>query len=375
MMAALDVILRVAAATLWLALAAGLAGTAWRARGVRWCVALALALCGFLAGNTPDPALQLAGAGGRVAGLLSGSVAPLLWWFCRSLYDDDFRIGPRHALVAAVWWPVMLLDRGVVDVRFAGQGLSWLLVALALAMCLDLVVRVWRDRSGDLVDARRRGRGWVVAALLGLLLADLLADLAMGLAWRPRAFAMAQNAALLGVAVMVARRVLRVDAGALAYAAPGAGTGEPVAPGDDEVGQGVDAGRPRPTPADTDAAATRMALRQRLERLVTVERIHRDPALTIAAFAARMGAPEADVRRLVNRDLGWRHFRSFLNHYRLADAKLALADPARARDKILAIAFDAGFASLASFNRCFSQAEGMSPGEYRTRALAGRADP
>lgn len=369
-MSALDVILRVAAASLWLALAAGLAAAAWRARGVRGYVALALALAGFLAGNTPDPALQPEGLAGRVAGLLSGSAAPVLWWFCRSLYDDDFRLGPGHALVAALWWPVMLLDRGMVDARFAGQGLSWLLVALALAMCLDLVVRLWRDRNGDLVDARRRGRGWVVAALLGLLLADLLADIAMGLAWRPRGFAMAQNAALLGVAMMIARRVLRVDAAALAYA--GAGAGPTLRSGSDRV----DApGRPRAGPAETDAVAARMALRQRLERLVTVERVHRDPALTFAAFAARMGAPEAEVRRLVNRELGWRHFRSFLNHHRVEDAKRALADPGRARDKILAIAFDAGFASLASFNRCFALAEGMSPGEYRARALAQATDP
>ncbi len=86
-----------------------------------------------------------------------------------------------------------------------------------------------------------------------------------------------------------------------------------------------------------------------------------------------MGAPEPEVRRLVNQHLGWRHFRNFLNHYRLQDAKTALADPAQADRKILGIAFDAGFASLPSFNRSFREAEGMAPSEYRTRALGDGA--
>ena len=361
-MPAFDVILRAAAAALWLSLAAGLAAGGWRARGVRWFVPLALGLAGFLAGNTAEAALQLHGPAGILAGVLSGSTAPFLWWFCLSVYDDGFCFGPLHAAVATIWWPVMLLDRGLPDARFAGQGLSWVLVVLGLAMCLDLVVRLLRDSGGDLVEGRRRGRRWVVAALLGVLLTDLLADIAMGLAWRPRGFTLAQNAALLVVAVMVARRVLQVDARALAYRGL-----ETRRPGAAQHGRD-DAGRAAPT---ADATPARVALRQRLERLMTVERIHRDPGLTIAGFAARMGAPEAEVRRLVNQDLGWRHFRTFLNHYRIEDAKLALADPAHAGNKILAIAFDAGFASLASFNRCFSQAEGMSPGEYRARASAG----
>lgn len=358
-MLALDVIVRAVAATLWLLLAVRLLGAAPRERLVGWFVPLALGVAGFLAGNTPFVQTLLPGGAGEVAGLLSGSAAVLLWWFCLALFDDGFRFGPLQAVVALLWWPLMLLDRGWLGDAFAGIGLSWGLVALGLGMCVHLVVRLLRDREGDLVEARRRGRPWVVAALLGLLLTDLLADIAMGFAWKPRGFALAQNLALLAIGWHLARRWLRADIAGLAYRVPvlpttgarAAAMIEPVVP--------------TLAPPGADAA-----LLHRLSQLIDVERIHRDPALTVAGFAARMGAPEPDVRRLVNQQLGWRHFRSFLNHHRLQDAKAALADPARVDAKILAIAFDAGFASLPSFNRSFREAEGMAPGEYRARALA-----
>lgn len=359
-MPTLDVIARVAAATLWLLLAVRLLGAAPRERLVRWFVPLALGFAGFLAGNTPFVQTLLPGVAADLAGVLSGSAALFLWWFCLALFDDGFRFGPLQALVAALWWPLMLLDRGWPGDAFAGIGLSWGLVALGLGMCVHLVVRLLRDREGDLVEARRRGRVWVVAALLGLLLTDLLADIAMGFAWRPWGFALAQNLALLAIGWHLVRRWLRADIVGLGYRLP-----VPPPPIGTRAEPVLEPVTPTLAPPGADAA-----LLQRLSQLIDVERIHRDPALTVAGFAARMGAPEPEVRRLVNRHLGWRHFRSFLNHHRLQDAKAALADPARADRKILAIAFDAGFASLPSFNRSFRDSEGMAPGEYRARALA-----
>lgn len=355
----LDVIVRAAAATLWLLLAARLLQAAPRERLVRWFIPLTLGLVGFLAGNTPYTQTPLPGA--ATLGVLSGSAAVFLWWFCLALFDDEFRFGPLLAVVALLWWPLMLLDRGWLGERFSGIGLSWGLVALGLLMCAHLVMRLLRDRDDDLIEARRRGRLWVVAALLCLLLTDLLADIAMGLAWKPWGFTLAQNVALLAIGWHLARRWLRADIDELAYRAP-----IPSRPTEASVEPG----------AQMQAApAADAVLLQRLTQLMDGERIYRDPTLTVAGFAARMGAPEPEVRRLVNQHLGWRHFRNFLNHHRLRDAKRGLADPARADEKILAIAFDAGFASLPSFNRSFREAEGMAPGEYRTRALAAGADP
>jgi AraC-like DNA-binding protein len=357
-MLTIDVIARVAAATLWLLLAMRLLSAAPRERLVRWFVPLALSVVGFLAGNTIHADARFSGVAADLAGLLSGSAALFLWWFCLAYFDDSFRLGRLEIAVALLWLPLMLLDRGWLGDAFAGVGLSWALVVLGLGICLHLVARLMRDREGDLVETRRRGRLWVVAALLGLLLVDLLVDLALGFQWKPWRFTLAQNVVLLALGGHLTFRWLAVDLDRLAHAAP----------------------RPGASPAATEAVVAPAVsadgprvdevLLQRLSNLMEVERVHRDPALTFAGFAARMGAPESDVRRLINQHLGWRHFRPFLNHYRLQDAKAALADPAQAQRKILAIAFDAGFASLPSFNRSFREAEGLSPGEYRARALA-----
>lgn len=356
-MLTMDIIVRIAAGTLWLLLAMWLLSTAPRERLVRWFVPLALSMVGFLAGNTLQPDARLSGVAADLAGLLSGSVALFLWWFCLAYFDDTYRAGYVEVAVALLWLPLMLLDRGWFGAAFAGVGLSWALVVLGLGLCVHLVVRLVRDREGDLVEARRRGRLWVVTALLGLLLTDLLVDLALGFEWKPWGFTLAQNVALLALGGHLAFRWLTVDLDRVAHATPRHGSWP--AATEAVVAPAVGPDGPRHDEV----------LLQRLSVLMEVERVHRDPALTFAGFAARMGAPEPDVRRLINQHLGWRHFRPFLNHYRLKDAKAALADPAQAQRKILAIAFDAGFASLPSFNRSFREAEGLSPGEYRARAL------
>ena len=92
---------------------------------------------------------------------------------------------------------------------------------------------------------------------------------------------------------------------------------------------------------------------------------HRDERLTIAALAAQLGEQEYRLRRLINGRLGYRNFPAFLNSFRLAEVKAALADPAQAEVPILTIALDAGFGSLGPFNRAFREDEGMTPSSWR----------
>jgi len=106
-----------------------------------------------------------------------------------------------------------------------------------------------------------------------------------------------------------------------------------------------------------------------LERLMTVERLYRQEGLTIGKLAQRQGLPEYRLRRLINQGLGYRNFAAFLNGYRLADARAALADPAQASVPILTIALDAGYSSLGPFNRSFKAEIGLTPSDFRRRAL------
>lgn len=339
-----DIIVRVAGATLLLL---AMVRSRGRMTGARvFFIPLAICLCSFLAGNSPDPRLQLSGPLGALAVLLAGYAAVFLWWFCLAVFDARFR--PRGVVLAigAVWIVIASADRGLFGDRLAQAGLSWALVALGLVMVGHLAWRLLRDREGDLLDGRRRMRRAVVIALAGQLLADLALDLVMGLDWRPQAFSILQNTALLAFT------------GWLLSLTPQTGAPE----------------RPRNVTPSRESDVPDGPALARLRRLMEVERLHLDPDLTFGDFVRAMGASERTVRRLINQQLGHEHFRTFLNAHRVDEARRILSDPARRRDKLITVASDSGFASLPSFNRVFREVEGRTPGAFRTAALAG-TDP
>lgn len=352
----LDVIIRVAGATL-LILAAVLRlgrGGDWRGRAdVIVFVPLALCLCGFLAGNTPEGALRLSGVAGRIGVLLAGYAAVFMWWFCLSVFDRRFR--PRGLVLGLglAWMVIASADRGVFGPLLADKGLSWVLIGLGLIMIGHLAWRLLSDRAGDLIDYRRRARVAVVVLLAGQLLADMLVDILLGMDWQPQVFSIVQNAALLGFTGWLLH---------LGFSA----TGEAI--------MGASVPRRAPPPETAPSALT-ARLTARLTNLIEIERVHLDPSLSFADFVRRMGASERAVRDLINHQLGHDHFRSFLNAHRMAEARRLLADPARRQDKLIVIAMDAGFASLPSFNRVFQEVEQTSPSAWRRAALSAQIQP
>ena len=331
-----DVITRVAGATLLLFLAALLAREPRTRRLAVYFAPMALCLAGFLAGNAAEPALRLGGPLGHAAVLITGYAAVFLWWFCLASFDPTFR--PRGGVLAAglAWIVIASADRGLLGPAVESKGLSWVLIALGLSMIGHLAWRLARDREGDLVEESRRARVLVVVLLAGQLLADFLVDLIMGLDWGPAAFTIVQNTVLLAFGAWLALRLLPVS--------------PPVA---------------APQPARPPAMSEEGRLAERLRVLIEVERVHLEPDLTFADFARRLGAPEKTARAFINHRLGHDHFRAFLNAHRVAEARRRLADPAHAGDKLIAIALDSGFASLASFNRAFQAVEGRPPSAFR----------
>lgn len=349
----IDVIVRVAGATLLLTAAALLVVRGQRRRGLFF-LPLAVCLCGFLAGNTPDASLRLSGLVGEASRLLSGFAAVFLWWFCLSVFDRTFR--PRGPVLATgvAWIAIAAVDRGMFGETLAGAGLSWLLIALGFGMVAHLAWRLIRDRPGDLIDERRKARVLVVLLLGGQLFADLIIDVVMGLDWQPHAFSILQNAALLAFTGWL----LHLQFGLLTRPLPYA------------VRSGIDRG---PAPPAPSPEADR--LRERLRVLVEVDQVHLDPDLTFDRFVSLMGAPDRTVRRLINQQLGHDHFRTFLNSHRMIEARRRLTDPARRHDKLITVAMDSGFSSLASFNRVFQDLESCPPSVFRQRALAPTNEP
>ena len=314
---------------------------------------MAICLSGFLIGNTPDPGLRLSCTPGTIAHFASGWAVVFLWWFCLACFDRQFR--PRGAVLAVgIGWIVLAgMARIIPD---PAPALSYVLVGLGFVIVAHLIWRLFAEREGDLIQTRHDARVTVAVILGGLLLADLLVDLVFGFAWRPLIFTMAQNVVILLFASWLAQRMLAVRSGVLSFDQADRAAPEPLVAENDDEDRIVDD-----------------SLRQRLKYLIEVERVHLDPELTFATFVQRMNATERVVRRFVNHELGFDHFRTFLNHHRLIEARRLLADPRHSADKLIAVALDSGFASLPSFNRVFRASEGCTPSEYRESADARRS--
>jgi AraC-like DNA-binding protein len=122
-----------------------------------------------------------------------------------------------------------------------------------------------------------------------------------------------------------------------------------------------------PEPLVDDPALARLA--DQLAHHMETARPHRDETLTIAGLAGQLGEQEYRLRRLINGRLGHRNFSAFLNGYRLSEVRDALSDPTQRDVPILTMALDAGFGSLGPFNRAFRESEGMTPTDFRARAL------
>jgi AraC-like DNA-binding protein len=106
------------------------------------------------------------------------------------------------------------------------------------------------------------------------------------------------------------------------------------------------------------------AYSKRLDHLMTVEKLYLDPLLKLDDLAEKLGLPEKQVSNLINQHLG-KNFNDFINSYRVEEAMKNLADPALSQFTIAALAFDCGFNSLATFQRCFKQFTGLTPSQYQ----------
>ena len=265
-----------------------------------------------------------------------------LWLFIVTLFED-------RPLTWSSWGPVAILTVVGLFGMFTPRPLQnyiWIghnLIEISLGIhALSVILNSWR---GDLVEARRRMRGPFLAMVIFLTFVFSAIEIgeSMGVqsVWYPLLGAMSL------AAFCVAGNVMFLQARPGLFGAP-----QPDAP--------IAAG-----PSLETAAA---ALERQTLDTVMAGGAWRDEGLTIAGLADKVGVPEHRLRRLINDQLGHRNFAAYLNGHRIEAAKGILADPAKARTTVAAIAFDLGFGSLGPFNRAFKEATGMTPTEWRRQA-------
>ncbi len=279
---------------------------------------------------------------------LSVMGAGLLWAFVGALFGERTSPDPIRFLPAAVLLAVGLLGEALSR---PWVGAFWMLHkvigGVLTAHALILVASGWRN---DLVERRRRLRGPVMAATAGYAMIITLIEAAGILGWSLQAVRPIAAGVLLVMSLAAAAVFLRPDPELLQMT------------------------RPHATEPAGLSGQDRMLLAA-LSRALDEDEVWRREALTIGELARLLGTPEHRLRRLINAQLGYRNFATLLNERRIAAARTALADPARAAVSISTIAYEVGFGSLGPFNRAFKQSAGATPSVWREGALGGSPIP
>ena len=92
--------------------------------------------------------------------------------------------------------------------------------------------------------------------------------------------------------------------------------------------------------------------------------LYLDPELSLRSLADTLEIHPNLVSKVINDGLQ-QTFTDCINQYRVAAVKKQLEDPSRQNNTFLAIAYDCGFNSKATFNRVFKKQTGKTPLQYR----------
>ena len=338
----------------------------------------------------------------RFMGALQTLVPGCFWLFTASLFDDHFKLRPRHWGLVAVTVVVplagdLLALLGMPSPRllfwFLPQSLEFVLMGLALWA----VVRFWQD---DLVESRRDLRLWFCGAI-GLYIVTLL--LFREILYPGAEWLSVWQYVPVGVVLLITNGVLlehktglfqppsqpprllpsrnAIQGAALAeedfqVLARESGTdeGERAVSALQEPAASITASEPLPVAVTlvsdspvSDPEEVPEEVLQNLTELMETDLVYREMGLTIGQLAVRLELPEYRLRRIINAGLGYRNFNDFLNTYRIREASRRLIDPDESDEAVLNIALDVGFRSLSSFNKAFKQAFSKTPTEYRNQ--------
>lgn len=303
-----------------------------------------------------------------IIGPIAMSSVGWFWLLVMALFGDCDEFRPAMYLAPAALFVVALTH----NLSGAFMPVIWVVsTVLQAGFAIAALVVVLRSWKGDLVETRRQVRGpFMVAVALYILSLngfDIWAIIGDTPAWYPMF-----NAAMLTLCVLAgAMTFLEARGQMFGEAAEPVPVRQPEPAVRIEAPTAVANGHAAPNGNGAQIAIDRAARADldRLETLMSKNEVWKEEGLTIASLALRAGIPETQLRRLINDCLGYRNFPSYVNAHRIAAAKSRLANPTEARVSISTIAYDMGFASLGPFNRAFKEEAGVSPSEWRRKAL------
>lgn len=276
----------------------------------------------------------------------------MIWWFGLAIFKDGFRpkIFEWSIMIANVFliWIYRLQEFGSNVPLIPWHNL--ILDILSVGMMAHLAYVVFKDRADDLVEGRRKARGYF---LIGLALSGTVAIFAENILMKdyPEIMLTIRASIIFTMAIWGILWLTRLSTEKIEF--------RPTSPA--------------PVRPKTNIDPRDHQLLQRLQEKMRDENLYTQPNLTIRSLSEILKTPEHRLRVLINQGLGHRNFSEFLNGYRIKAVQTAFSDPNNSRTPILTIALDAGYNSLAPFNRAFKSATGQTPSAFRA-ALQAKPD-
>lgn len=272
-----------------------------------------------------------------------------VWWLGLALFDDDFRIGAREWIVLGIFLSVGIPSRlHHVDIEFYWhEAFDLVPVSMVLLMMAHLAYRAVIGRQEDLIESRRRIRIRFAIAVALLVFISIVAERIVLLQAVPTFDTiLITYVATFPLGIWAILWLTRLHPELLAF--------QPES---------------KAINAAADMTAREQQIYQQLTQVIDEEQAYKDHDLSIGKLAGQVGIPPHQLRKLINQTMGYRNFSAFVNFYRIREIKQMLADPEHASVPILSIALDAGFSSLAPFQRAFKASVGTTPTEYRNSKI------
>lgn len=318
-------------------------------RALRFSLPLIVAMC-FMFLTTGSPELALSSHLAVPLRLFDCLNTVFIWWLGLALFDDDFELGVREWLISGAFALLAIYLR----IHYMGFGVPFdyalvLVVSLfSFSLMMHLCYIALIGRKEDLVEQRRRIRVYFVVAValvagsstVAERIAHYVGRFEQDTIWITYFFT-------LPIAAWAMLWLGRLHPEVLIF-----DTKQPIEKSLADV-------------SDRDKATY-----SRLLEVMQQDKVFVRHGFSIGDLATELEIPPHQLRKLINQSMGYRNFSSFLNKYRIAEVKQALSDPDKARTPILTLAMEAGFSSLAPFNRAFRASEGVTPTDFRNQALA-----
>ncbi|OHU88104.1 MULTISPECIES: helix-turn-helix domain-containing protein [Pseudoalteromonas] len=256
-------------------------------------------------------------------------------WVTLVQLNHQFKLAqsPKWIVYPAVLWLVILAYFFLVK---GGTGLLHdINHGIALVILLICVYLSAYQLYDDLDNQRRNARQYLIllcALYMTVLVVFEFASSAIRNSWQ---FSLTNAVAIFAITLFIAKRTLL--------------TADEISPTEASTQHAEQIDNPQLT-----------ALNNLMEQGAFLQ-----PELTIGKLAEQLGIPAHQLRQLINQALGFSNFSHYLNSYRIPWVCERLNNPTNKKTPILTLAFEAGYGSIAPFNRAFKQQMGLTPTQYR----------